>query len=240
MDLWLFFPKYLLHNEIWVAMFMCLFVIELALLGAWTTLSKAAVIKTDLSGNVSIYQCQFTETVVGKIMWSYNCILIVGLVTVTYMSRKISSEHSEFSLLLIISVCITVSALLIGNLDKSELDYEIKSAALVYINTTAPLIMQAIPRIFVLLQTEVIPGYESKTEHFDNEGQPRLIKQKIVDRCTAVKKSISYEFEPNGERTGLEKQIFFGGTTAVAPFNSRKAGQIFQSLPSFLFWAKEG
>ncbi|KAJ3009747.1 UNVERIFIED_CONTAM: hypothetical protein HDU68_002512 [Siphonaria sp. JEL0065] len=175
-------PKYLAQDWFW------------ALLGSWSVMSKMGVAKVYLPGYIIELKCVYYSDygfIFGNALWIYNIILILVLFGVTYKSIDVPPIHSEFTMLLVSSLCLAISAVLLEMMKQdSAVDYETKVAGLVFFNTTIIVLMQSVPRILSLIQAEVM-GKSMKLSNLkwsfiSNNGPEKSIMKTSNNSANAV------------------------------------------------------
>ncbi|KAI9336716.1 hypothetical protein BDR26DRAFT_474943 [Obelidium mucronatum] len=155
-------PPYFVRDGVWLVFLSGFLVIELILLGIWTAVSKPTITEKYLPGHVIEYEFKYgasSGSAMGAVLWVYNIIILLIMIWITYQSHTVAQVHSEFTMLLILSASLTISSILLPLLRQSsstETDYFIQEAILVFINTSIPLLLQAVPRCLALLQNEVM------------------------------------------------------------------------------------
>ncbi|KAI8607486.1 periplasmic binding protein-like I, partial [Chytriomyces sp. MP71] len=102
-----------IYNWMWPIVFLVL--IELVFLGMWTLYSRMTVATTVTGTQVNVV-CVYGSNQGYKLglgLWLYNILLLLGLYYATYRSQVVRSSHSEFPLLVIVSIGLFFGALLL-------------------------------------------------------------------------------------------------------------------------------
>ncbi|KAI9336718.1 hypothetical protein BDR26DRAFT_864440 [Obelidium mucronatum] len=155
-------PKYMVADLFWVLATCGVVLVEMILLGVWTIYSKPIISKKFLPGYIIELKCEYTShnsDALSTALWIYNILILASMYIVAYKSHNMPAIHSEATFLLLVSLCLTISCVLAGIMGRNDpVDYSIKIAVLVFLNTTIVLLLQAVPRVWSLLNTDIFGG----------------------------------------------------------------------------------
>ncbi|KAI9327042.1 periplasmic binding protein-like I [Obelidium mucronatum] len=226
-------PNYIIGDLLWVIATLSVFIIEMILVSSWSILSKTKVKQTLLAGYTIEYSCAYGSSngyKVGAALWTLNILLLLVLYLIAHKSQNISPVHSEFTLLFFLSVSLSVSAVLAALLstETNVIQSQFNQSILVFINTCLPLVMQAVPRVAVLLQEShlttlsgVLSTVRRGTATYENGGMKKFSVGGKLGRNTSVaSQSPSVTMFKRGSSVGNDTSE--AGQTSNSMANDRK------------------
>ncbi|KAI9349164.1 hypothetical protein BDR26DRAFT_853143 [Obelidium mucronatum] len=167
--------KFLVKDWLWIGFFSLLVFGEMIVLELWSKYANIRIVSRSTAYSLE-YMCEM------KSKWEfviilYNLLLLFGLFAVTYASRNIQQTHSEFTLLLLISILASFGGIVIFAMTGSEV---FNISFTVWIITTVPLLTQFAP---IILQLYMSFKYREWIEKLES-GSAR----KVVDAPSAIER----------------------------------------------------
>ncbi|KAI8613987.1 periplasmic binding protein-like I [Chytriomyces sp. MP71] len=144
---------------IWLGILFAIVLLEQLLLILWVRFTKLRVITKLVSATQTYQACVAQSNNWEYAFWVYNGLLWLGLIQVTYTTKNVGPTHSEFSILLLSSVLITLGAILLPSRDELEanINAAFLQAVIVWVGTIVPISMQMAQRGLGIYQ-EVFGG----------------------------------------------------------------------------------
>ncbi|KAI9337492.1 hypothetical protein BDR26DRAFT_863702 [Obelidium mucronatum] len=147
-------PKYILRDS---SLFLGLAVIvgfEAGFLGLQAASSRRKILKSIVNQDMIQYKCvsgarTVAATATEYVLWAYNCLLLLLLISVGYAARNVGPQHNELTIMALVSVSVTIGAVLMSVLERESTSHTqttISSCIIVWIMTSLPLFLSLIPR----------------------------------------------------------------------------------------------
>ncbi|ORY46581.1 hypothetical protein BCR33DRAFT_131512 [Rhizoclosmatium globosum] len=219
------YTKSQMSDRTWMVPMVAVVVLHQILIAIWLGLSSISVTKRYISiqteGDIATdymiqysYECESRPAFyVYCAIWGYSAMLAIGIVILTFNSQKIASSHSEFGLLLGLSVMLPICTLLIYDSDGSGSTAlnDFRQVAIIWFMTSFPLFMQFYPKAVLIYQTEIDSSWFQKfSETASNNRRQKSShsselknKTKIVPYVSGI--NTSAKFVPSFDVLYLER-----------------------------------